>query len=142
VQRNLWAARLDGAVLAAERPVLLVADGASCFAAAWWARLSPSSYVSRIAGALLLDPGADDAAGFASPRVPLPFPSIVVSDRKAAERLAALAESWGSGMAQAPALIGRRGGKWHAAQEALARITARVVERELRVADTLAVALG
>jgi predicted alpha/beta hydrolase family esterase len=55
-QRNLWTARLDQTVLHAEKPVLLVAGGASCFAAAWWAWLSPGDYVSRIAGALLFDP--------------------------------------------------------------------------------------
>src|SRR4051812_24931691 len=55
-RRNLWAARLDEAVLHADKPVLLIASGESCLATAWWARLSPSGYVSKVAGALLFAP--------------------------------------------------------------------------------------
>jgi uncharacterized protein len=84
-ERNLLGARLDSAVTHAEGAVLLVAEGAGCFATAWWARLSPASYVSRVAGALFFDPIADEAENveslmdiFASPRTRLPFPSIVL----------------------------------------------------------------
>ena len=61
-RRSLWAAQLDAAVMRADRTVLLVAEGLGCHAASWWARLSPASYVSRIAGALLFDPPADGGA--------------------------------------------------------------------------------
>ncbi|RYY47766.1 MAG: hypothetical protein EOP59_00540 [Sphingomonadales bacterium] len=149
-QRNLWAVRLDEAVLRAEKPVLLVASGASCFATAWWARLSPAAYVSRVAGALLFDPLArahEEAVAekFASPRMELPFPSAIVG-RKARRsdvetRIAALADGWGSGMLD---LAGERpwpaqGNAWQQAGALLNRATARVVERRLRVAEALGV---
>src|SRR3954462_4556147 len=79
-ERNLLAAKLDAAVTRADGAVLLVAEGASCFATAWWARLSPESYVSRVAGALFFQPIEEDANvedlldTFASPRTRLPFP--------------------------------------------------------------------
>lgn len=81
-QRSLWAAKLDHAILRAERPVLLVARGQSCFAATWWARLSPRDYIARVAGALFIDPLEADgaaAARFASPRIRLPFPSLLLN---------------------------------------------------------------
>ncbi|MEI9926724.1 MAG: alpha/beta hydrolase [Sphingomonas sp.] len=53
-RRNLWATRLDEAVRRAERPVIIVAYGVSCFALTWWARLSPAPYFERVAGALLV----------------------------------------------------------------------------------------
>jgi predicted alpha/beta hydrolase family esterase len=146
-QRNLWATRLDEAVRQAERPVLLVASGASCFATVWWARLSPRGYVSRVAGALLfnpIDPAIMDAAGrFASPRTALPFPSAVVErttrrgELKA--QVLALAEGWGSGLLDVSADQDRleTGGAWQHAHALLARATARVVERRMRAADAL-----
>jgi uncharacterized protein len=142
-QRNLWAARLDEAVLRADRPVLLVASGESCFATAWWARLSPTSYVSRVAGALLFTPlkrstGSDAPEKFASPRVALPFPSAIVN-RAPDDRLLALAENWGSRFLDtgwdAPAVGDTNA--WQAAQAAVMRLTALVVERDMRVAGTV-----
>jgi hypothetical protein len=94
--RNLWAARLDEAVRLAEQPVVLVAHGVSCFAVAWWARLSPTSYVSKVAGALFVGPLGKIAAPeqrFAGPTTLVPFPSIL-ADRAAEAR--DLARSWGS----------------------------------------------
>jgi len=149
-QRNIWATRLDRAVLCAEKPVLLVASGASCFAAAWWARLSPSDYVSRIAGALLFDPLERDdeselRARFASPPIALPFPSVVLGGRRtsgdAGQRTSALAEDWGSGLARFPGFARRTGIQWRLAQDVLTRATARIVERRMRVAEALGVAL-
>jgi uncharacterized protein len=149
-QRNVWAARLDDAVMHAERPVLLVASGASCFAAAWWARLSPADYIARIAGALLFDPLGDRghsaaAERFASPRIALPFPSIVVSgtDRGDPARVQALVTNWGSGHASyaEPGAVPGRGARWRVAQDALLRVTSHLVERRLRVADALGVRL-
>ncbi|WP_227698812.1 alpha/beta hydrolase [Sphingomonas hengshuiensis] len=148
-QRNLWAAKLDEAVRRAEKPVLLVANGESCLAAVWWARLSPASYVARVAGALLFAPLPREVPGvtdkFASPRTALPFPSAIVGRAQIPEadhpRLAALAEGWGSGFLDAgwDALEAPGAGAWHQAQGALARLTARLVERRMRAAEALGV---
>jgi uncharacterized protein len=139
-----WAVELDNAVLRAERPVLLVASGASCVATAWWARLSPSHYVSRIAGALLFDPlnhalSSEIEGQFRSPRITLPFPSIILNGRGKSGvpdlQTQALANDWGSNVARLPGPAARPGGKWQAAQEVIARATARIVDRRMRVAD-------
>lgn len=142
LQRNLWATRMDQAVLAADKPVLLIASGETCLATAWWARLSPANYVSKVAGALLFAPPRSVAAvsggeQFASPDTHLPFPSAVVA--KNSEQLAlSLAESWGSGFIEGTQwrAVSNKGA-WHQAQLALLRVTALVVERDLRVADAL-----
>ena len=60
-RRSIWAAQLDAAVMRADRAVVLVAEGIGCHAASWWARLTPRSYVSRVAGALMFDPPAEGA---------------------------------------------------------------------------------
>jgi uncharacterized protein len=119
--RNLLAARIDRAVLDADRAVLFVAEGAGCFAAAWWARLSPADYVGRVAGALFFEPSGKDEARFASPRVTLPFPSVVVGDRK----VRALGDGWGS------SVIDDEEGPLHRAQRAVQRFTAAIVERDV-----------
>lgn len=145
-ERNLLGARLDSAVTRAEGAVLLVAEGASCFATAWWARLSPAPYVSRVAGALFFDPIAqgDESVEslldtFASPRTRLPFPSIVLGrdDRRSAlaARVEALAEGWGSGViagarSDAPRPLRRTRG-------IIERFTAGVVAREVRTGRAL-----
>ncbi|RYE03471.1 MAG: hypothetical protein EOP61_04525 [Sphingomonadales bacterium] len=134
-QRNLWATRLDEAVRRAEKPVLLIASGESCLATAWWARLSPADYVSKVAGALLFAPrGAQGGSDlFASPRTPLPFPSAVV-ERHTTRHALALAESWGSGLLEDGWRSDDDAGAWQQAQAAVLRLTARVVAREMRVA--------
>ncbi|WP_158298992.1 alpha/beta hydrolase [Sphingomonas psychrotolerans] len=145
-ERNLLGARLDSAVTRAEGAVLLVAEGAGCFATAWWARLSPASYVSRVAGALFFDPIADEEENveslmdtFASPRTRLPFPSIVLGrdDRRTAlaARVQALADGWGSGM-----IAGSRSdvdGPLRRTRGIIARFTAGVVAREVRTGRAL-----
>ncbi|WP_333572797.1 alpha/beta hydrolase [Sphingomonas sp.] len=149
-QRNLWAAKLDSAILHAERPVLLVANGASCFAATWWARLSPRDYIARVAGALLIDPmaGEGDAAHFASPGIRLPFPSLLLSgetpNAAVAERVQALATGWGSAVGGLPQLphARRSGSHWQGARELVLRMTAGIVERRAQAADALAAALA
>lgn len=142
-QRNIWAARLDEAVLRADKPVLLIAGGESCFATAWWARLSPASYVSRVAGALLFTPNARKGADpdkFASPRVALPFPSAIVQGQRAPDaRILALAESWGSRFLDQPRNLSPSA--WDQAQDAIMRLTARVVERDMRVAECFDITL-
>ena len=133
-QRNLWAARLDEAVRRADKPVLLIASGESCVAAAWWARLSPADYVSKVAGALLFAPrGPHGEDLFASPRAPLPFPSAVL-ERHTTRRALAFAESWGSGLLEDGWQAEDEGSAWQQAQTALIRLTARVVERDMRIA--------
>jgi predicted alpha/beta hydrolase family esterase len=107
--------------------VLLVAEGAGCFAAAWWARLSPADYVGRVAGALFFEPGAKDEARFASPRVALPFPSVVVGDAE----MRALADGWGS------SVVDGDEGPFVRAQRAVQRFTATVVEREVSRGERL-----
>lgn len=149
-QRSLWAAKLDAAILHAERPVLLVANGASCFAATWWARLSPRDYIARVAGALLIDPiaGEADAALFASPKIRLPFPSLLLSgetpDAAVSERVQALAAGWGSAVGGLPQLphARRSGSHWQGARELVLRMTAGIVERRAQAADALAAALA
>jgi predicted alpha/beta hydrolase family esterase len=145
-ERNLLGARLDSAVTTAQGAVLLVAEGAGCFATAWWARLSPASYVSRVAGALFFDPIADEGESveslldtFASPRTRLPFPSIVLGrdDRRSlvASRVAALADGWGSGV-----IAGSRSdsaGPLRRTRGIIARFTAGVVAREVRTGRAL-----
>jgi hypothetical protein len=127
--------------------VLLVADGANCLATAWWARLSPASYVSKVAGALLFAPHGDAATAerFASPRIALPFPSAIFDGRSVqrAAEVRALAESWGSRVVEdGPArLDAPPSPAWQQAQAILMRLTAGVVERELRVAEALGVRL-
>lgn len=148
-QRNLWAARLDEAVLHADKPVLLVASGESCFATAWWARLSPASYVARVAGALLFTPlvrhASDGSEKFASPRVALPFPSAIIGGQPAhdgpGDRMLALAEGWGSRFLEAgwDAARDDDASAWQQAQHAVMRLTARVVERDMRVAEALGI---
>jgi serine hydrolase len=140
-ERNLLGARLDSAVTRAEGAVLLVAEGAGCFATAWWARLSPATYVSRVAGALFFDPIAEEGESvesllhtFASPRTPLPFPSIVLGrdDRRSlvAARVRTLADTWGSGV-----IAGSRSdaaGPLKRTRGIIERFTAGVVAREVR----------
>jgi uncharacterized protein len=98
--RNLWAAKLDEAVRLAERPVVIVAFGVSCFALAWWARLTPASYLEHVAGALMIAPlGASviarGAENFAAPDTRFSFPSLVIEADTDA-RAEGLAASWGS----------------------------------------------
>lgn len=137
--RNASAARLDDAVLQADRPVLLLAEGAACFAAVWWARLSPTDYVAKVAGALLLRPmatGGDPANSYASPHTRLPFPSLVVDETTALNDARTLAGDWGSGLADTLA-VGRgrgRAGPWRHAQRMIERYTLSVVARDVREA--------
>ncbi len=138
--RTLSAARIDAAVMQADRAVLLIAEGAQCDAAAWWARLSPTSYVSRVAGALMLAPQvlAQATGGFASPRSPLPFPSIVVGADDACQRLAG---EWGSRLIDGPLAIGQ-GTPSGRFQAIIARFTSAIVESDVQSAKRLIAALG
>jgi uncharacterized protein len=139
-QRTLLAARLDAAIHGADRAVMLVAEGASCMAAAWWARLSPRSYVSRVAGALMIapeEPGGRRAL-YASPRSALPFPSVVIGADDATQRLAA---EWGSRIVDGPLPAAPRAPS-RRFLAALERFSAAIVERDVRAAERLLAAIG
>ena len=106
--RNLWVERLDAEIRRAGQPVILVAHSLGCVAVAWWAAMNGSAYRDPVAGALLVAPADPDhalapgaVAGFAPlPRLPLPFPSIVVASRDDPymrfERATEAARHWGS----------------------------------------------
>lgn len=99
-----WALQLDAVFARREAPVVILAHGIACRAVAWWAQLSPRSYLRAIQGALFHAPlqvGVDQRAAAAAmrsgPAYRLPFASIVISDPscQVAQTLA-LADAWGS----------------------------------------------
>lgn len=130
--RTIWAAKLDRVVRDADRAVLLVADGIGCAASAWWARLSPTDYVDRIAGALLFPSSEVADSGFAAPRTRLPFPSLIVRPGDAAAPAAETAE-WGSRIVTRHRQPGRASGTapWHNAQRLFQRLTRQIVEQDI-----------
>ncbi|WP_058756771.1 alpha/beta hydrolase [Sphingomonas endophytica] len=144
-QRKIWAARMDQAVCGSQRPVLLVADGLGCAASAWWGRLSPSDYVSRIAGALLFAPRGHEPAGdgdpdlFASPPAPLPFPSVVIQPRDTAARVDTAIATWGSRIVEGhrDRHVARETGAWRQAQRLFLRMTQQVAAHEVDRAKAL-----
>lgn len=87
--RNLWISRLERAIADARGPVVLVAHSLSCHLVAWWASLVGEAAARPVAGALLVAPPDLDrvsvdrrlSAFVPSPRVVLPFPTIVVASR-------------------------------------------------------------
>jgi hypothetical protein len=103
----VWVARLDAAIRRTAQPAILVAHSMGCLAVAWWAALSGAGYRSPVVGALLVAPADPDSVqacaavrGFGpAPRLPLPFPSILVASRNdpwaSFERSAAFARTWG-----------------------------------------------
>lgn len=144
-ERNLLGARIDAAVTQADRAVLLVAQGAACFATAWWARLSPASYVSRVAGALLFAPMDEEREraermreSFASPRTALPFPSILIENGvpqlDVATQVRALALGWGSEVVDEPS---NSGSPLQRTRRAIERFTSAVVDSKVRAAESL-----
>ncbi|WP_260600003.1 alpha/beta hydrolase [Sphingomonas endolithica] len=97
-----WAMQIDDAVRGATGPIVVVAHGACCLAFAHWAQLSPASYTAPIAGAVLHLPSAIIASPppgvpASSPRMRLPFPSLLVSDASPqVDAVLAQADVWGS----------------------------------------------
>lgn len=140
LSRTLWAARLDEAVTRADKAVLLVAEGASCFATAWWARLTPAHYVEKVAGALMFLPGAaGEVAGrqrdWDSPKLKLPFPSIVVTDDAGCDSVRALGADWGSERITGRARLAEaEAPHWRQALRAVDRFTSRMVARDIVMA--------
>lgn len=129
--RKLLGARIDRFVGDANGRVILLAHGAGCRAAAWWARLSPSHYVQRVAGAILVDPTLDAGSNpFASPATLLPFRSVTV-DRSG--QIEALAREWGSELMASDSAA--RGGGLLGLIE---RLSGAVVAHDIRTAEKLA----
>jgi pimeloyl-ACP methyl ester carboxylesterase len=139
-QRNVTASRIDAAIAEADRAVLLVAHGAGCLAAAWWARLSPRPYVARVAGALMIAPDGRTprSAGFASPLSALPFPSIVVGADDASQQLAG---EWGSRLIDGPLPVAGRSVSSRF-QAMMSRFTSAIVDHDVRMAERLIAAIG
>ncbi|MFV0622443.1 alpha/beta hydrolase [Sphingomonas sp. ac-8] len=140
--RARLAAKLDAAVTGSDRSVLLIASGLSCFAVGWWAKLSPSDYARRVAGALLIAPAdarADLRARFAAPRIAMPFSSLVIDaaphDRD--EELQRIAADWGSGLMRARDRSDVSGGSWRQAQRLFRRFAAAVVDHDVARARAL-----
>ena len=106
--RQIWVERLDRAIRAAGRPVILVAHSLGCLAVSWWAAISGQGYRDPVAGALLVAPADPERAGAQGcishfgpvPKTPLPFPSILVASRNdphaSFERSRHFARTWGS----------------------------------------------
>ncbi|KQS04985.1 hypothetical protein ASG11_12605 [Sphingomonas sp. Leaf357] len=99
-----WALQLDAAFARRSIPAVIVARGVACLAVAWWAQLSPRSYLDAVRGAVFRSPlhvelGQAPIAASAStgPTHRLPFPSIVANDVTLyVEQVLALADRWGS----------------------------------------------
>lgn len=106
--RNSWVSRLDAAIRAAEGPIILAAHSLGCLAVAWWGALQSQSFGWPVAGALLVAPPdcermetPETIGGFGPvPKVPLPFPSILVASRNDPyifyERAHSIGKYWGS----------------------------------------------
>lgn len=103
-QSGRWALQLDAVFSRRRQPAVIVAQGVACLAVAWWAQLSPRSYLQSVQGALFLSPlnigfgqEAMAAAARHGPSTRLPFPSVVVSAAcPFLDRLLTLADGWGS----------------------------------------------
>jgi len=144
--RNTWVNKLNLAIRAADRPVVLVAHSLGCLAVAWWAQLEQPAPDGPVIGALLVAPPEVDffplderIAGFApTPAITLPFPSILAASHndpymglRASRRLARV---WGSSFADA----GRIGhinassdiGSWPFGQFLLEQVLAKTARRE------------
>ena len=132
--RNIWAARLDDLVTTQRNPVMLLASGAGCHAAAWWARLSPRDYVDRIAGAMFFAP--PQSAGFESPSTRLPFPSILIGAGHD-DGARALANAWGSRIRDAHRARRPHANAWRHAQRLVSGLAARVVEHDVETVSRL-----
>lgn len=144
--RNAWVTRLDEAIRRAQAPVVLAAHSLGCLAVAWWAQLSPQPYGWPVAGALLVAPADADRPGAQSeltafaptPRVPLPFPSIVVASSDdpwvSIPRAHSMAADWGSLFVEAGAqghLNAASGiGWWREGQALLDRVIAASGDRQ------------
>ncbi len=139
-ERTALAARIDAAVSASDRAVMLLAQGSACAAAAWWARLSPKAYTANVAGALLVAPEGTslDHRNFAAPKIGLPFPSIVVGADDEAQRLGV---EWGSRLIDGP-LLNAATAPTSRLRAIIERFTSAVVERDVVAAYRIIQAIG
>jgi predicted alpha/beta hydrolase family esterase len=111
--RNVWVNQLGAAILAAARPVVLVAHSLGCHAVAWWNALEPGAGDGKVVGALLVAPPSVEGLAQDHPiarfaplvRRKLAFPSILAASRDdphadfgQAKKMARL---WGSRFADA-----------------------------------------
>lgn len=106
--RGDWLIQLEEAVLAATRPVVLVAHSLGCVQTAAWARISQQT--RRVRAALLVAPGDVEQANVRPllptwqpiAMQPLPFASTLVGSHNDPfcrfERAQALAQAWGSAL--------------------------------------------
>ncbi|MFA7597094.1 MAG: alpha/beta hydrolase [Novosphingobium sp.] len=87
--RNTWVNKLNAAISAAKRPVILVAHSLGCHAVAWWNALERPGPDGKVAGALLVAPPALEGHGVDSrladfapvARERLPFLSILAASQ-------------------------------------------------------------
>jgi len=103
-QTGRWALQLDGVFAKRTQPVCVIARGVAALAVAWWAQLSPRSYMKSIRGAIFVAPlsiglGQDGIAAAArgGPITQLPFPSIVAASSDfGIDQMRKFADGWGS----------------------------------------------
>lgn len=103
-RRGDWMTRLEDAVLADERPAVLVAHSLGCHLVAAWA--AHSRHVGRVRAALLVAPPDLDRAELppqlagwrGTPRLPLPFPALLAYSSNdpfaCADAALAMASDW------------------------------------------------
>jgi hypothetical protein len=139
-ERTAMAARIDAAVSISDRAVMFLAQGSACAAAAWWARLSPKSYTAKVSGALLVAPEGTglNRRGFASPKMILPFPSILVGADDETQRLGV---EWGSRLIDGP-LLTAAAAPTGRLRTIIERFTSAVVERDVEAAYRILHAIG
>lgn len=148
--RNTWVNKLNAAIRASSRPVILVAHSLGCHAVAWWNALEQPGVDSKVVGALLVappqveGPAIDDRISSFSPvvRQRLPFTSILAASQNDpyisyghAKRLARI---WGSRLVD----VGHLGhinadsdiGNWPYGRYLLERLTAAVAPRQPLIA--------
>lgn len=150
-RRNVWVTRVDHAIRNAPGPVILCAHSLGCLAVAWWAAFERQPYGWPVAGALLVAPPDCDRSGAQlpvngfgpTPRIALPFPSIVVASRNdpysTIERAHSIAQYWGSHFVD----VGELGhinaessiGSWLFGQRLLDRLIASANDRARRAPE-------
>lgn len=139
-ERTALGARIDDAVSDSGRAVMLLTQGNACAAAAWWARLSPKSYTANVYAALLVAPEETglNHRGFASPKMVLPFPSLVVGTDDETQRLGV---EWGSRLIDGPFLTAATAPTGRL-RFIIERFTAAIVERDVVAAHRIIQAMG
>ncbi len=111
-QRNLWVIKLNAAIAAASRPVVLVAHSLGCHAVGWWNALEQPVAGKVLAALLVAPPEIEDAPiddrlrpfGPVARRR-LPFPSLLIASQNdpyaSFGRAKRMARIWGSRLVDA-----------------------------------------